>query len=53
MFQVNALDKDGIPRVYGYASSPKKAETECRWALMEYLKTRRWHKYEDFKFVAA
>jgi len=35
MFQVNAVDKDGIPRVWGRDTTPKKAETQARWELMD------------------
>lgn len=53
MFQINAVDKDGIPRVYGVDKTPRKAETQARWALKEYLLRRREMKYEDFTFETA
>ena len=53
MVQVNAVDKDGIPRVYGYAPTLKKAETECRWALTEYLQRRLDMTAKDFTFEVS
>lgn len=50
MFRCVAKDKDGIPRVWGEAKSPKLAETNCRWELQEYLKRRREMSLPEFTF---
>lgn len=53
MFTCNALDKNNVPRVWGQDKTPQKAETQCRWALKEYLLRRRDMHYEDFRFVTT
>lgn len=50
MFECIAKDKMGVPRVYGCDVTPQKAETQCRWELMNYLQRRREMDYEDFTF---
>jgi hypothetical protein len=36
-YHFKAIDKDGIPRVFGYASSKLEARLQCEIALREYL----------------
>ncbi len=48
MFQINAIDKNGVKRVFGRGPTLDEAEIQCRKELAEYLKLRREMKYEDF-----
>lgn len=50
MLRVNAIDKYGIPRVWGEGRTPSLAETNCRWELQEYLLRRKEMRLEDFSF---
>jgi hypothetical protein len=36
-YHFKALDKDGIPRVFGYGSNKLEARLQCEIALREYL----------------
>ena len=36
-YHFKAIDKDGIPRVFGYGSSKLEARLQCEIALREYL----------------
>lgn len=51
MFQMNAVDKDGIPRVFGHGPTLDIAETECRRAIVEYCKGKPHHAVSDFELV--
>ena len=59
MYQYNAIDKDGIPRVWGQAPTKKEAKDQCKKALTNYLdeKHKRGFSYSmnrfPFKFKLA
>ncbi len=51
MFQYDAIDKDGIPRVWGVGETQKEAKEQCELALQEYCeeKKRNPHLYKIVK----
>ena len=51
MFQYDAIDKDGIPRVWGVGETQKEAKEQCELALQEYCeeKNRNPHLYKIVK----
>lgn len=51
MYRFIAKDPNGIPRAWGQDATKEKAETQCRWALKEYLlRGRKDFKFEDCSF---
>ena len=51
MFQYDAIDKDGIRRVWGVGETQKEAKEQCELALQEYCeeKNRNPHLYKIVK----
>jgi hypothetical protein len=50
VFRCTAKDANGIPRCYGVDRTKKKAETQARWAVKEYVTHRPEMRFEDFTF---
>ena len=59
MYQYNAIDKDGIPRVWGRAPTKKEAKDQCKKALIEYCNAKRknglfyWSQPINYKLKLA
>ena len=55
MIRYDAIDKDGIPRVYGYGETDYEASIQCEIALREYclkhFKTGRKLFPENYKII--
>ena len=59
MYRYDAIDKDGIPRVWGQAPTKKDAKNQCNQALIEYCKNKRknglfyWGQSDHYKIIEA
>ena len=59
MYQYNAIDRDGIPRVWGRAPTKKEAKDQCKKALIEYCDSKRknglfyWSQTINYKLKLA
>ena len=49
MIKFDGIDKDNIPRVYGYAPTKEQAKEQCQLALKEYLEKRPHYKNNKYK----
>ena len=44
-FQYDAIDKDGIPRVWGVGETQEEAKEQCELALQEYCEEKKRNPY--------